>query len=152
MANKERIREPLAGSPTLDYLNGRMAAGWKLVALEWERNAPAAEAASAQERVEQAEQVQEIPYGLQVSGDGLRLVENPAEKQIVILALDMVVQDCPLSQVAEELNLRGHRTRDGQPWSPAALFGLLPRMIDVSPRLFVSQEWLTRPRRLPRVV
>ena len=148
MANKERVREPLAGSPTLDYLNGRMAAGWKLVALEWEREAPAVETAPAEER----EQVEEIPYGLQVSGDGLRLIENPAEKQIIILALDMVVQDCPLSQVAEELNLRGHRNRDGQPWSPVALFSLLPRMIEASPRLFVSQEWLTRPRRLPRVV
>ena len=146
MARKERIREPLDGSPTLEYLNQRMASGWKLIALEWEREANAVEAPATQQRVE------EIPYGLQVSTDCMRLVENPAETQIIILALDMIVQDCPLSQVADELNGRGHRTRDGKPWTPGALFSLLPRMIDVGPRVFVSEEWVTRRKRLPRVV
>jgi hypothetical protein len=89
---------------------------------------------------------------LQVSTDCLRLVENPTERQIIILALDMIVEDCPLSQVAEELNRRGHRTREGQTWTPGALFNLLPRMIEVGPRLFVSEEWTQRRQRLPRVV
>jgi len=146
MPGKERFREPLSGSPTLEYLNERMAAGWKLTALEWERDAKAEGATESKERVE------EIPYGLQVSSDCSRLVENPAETQIIILALDMIVEDCPLSHVAEELNRRGHRTREGKPWSPGALFSLLPRMIDVGPKVFVSQEWVTRRQRLPRVV
>jgi hypothetical protein len=145
MAKTVRIREPLAGSPTLEYLNERMAAGWKLVALEWEKPAES-QMAPAQEKVE------EIPYGLQVSADCLRLVENPAERQIIVLALDMIVEDCPLSQVADELNRRGHRTRDGQTWTPGALFKLLPRMIEVGPRLFASEEWTQRRQRLPRVV
>jgi|ERR1017187_667207 hypothetical protein len=145
MAKNVRIREPLTGSPTLEYLNERMGAGWKLVALEWEKPADS-EMPATQEKVE------EIPYGLQVSADCLRLVENPTERQIVILALDMIVEDQPLSQVAEELNRRGHRTRDGKTWSPAALFNLLPRMIEVGPRLFVSEEWTRRRQRLPRVV
>jgi hypothetical protein len=150
MANSVRIREPLTGSPTLEYLNQRMAAGWKLVALEWEKEAeneiPAGKPENPPEKAE------EIPYGLQVSSDCLRLVENPTERQIIILALDMIVEDCPLSQVAEELNRRGHRTREGKPWTPAALFNLLPRMIEVGPRLFVSEEWTLRRQRLPRVV
>ena len=145
MAKNVRIREPLTGSPTLEYLNERISAGWKLVALEWEKPADS-EMPATQEKVE------EIPYGLQVSADCLRLVENPTERQIVILALDMIVEDQPLSQVAEELNRRGHRTRDGKTWSPAALFNLLPRMIEVGPRLFVSEEWTRRRQRLPRVV
>jgi hypothetical protein len=37
MPKNVRIREPLTGSPTLEYLNERMGAGWKLVALEWEK-------------------------------------------------------------------------------------------------------------------
>jgi hypothetical protein len=115
------------------------------VALEWEK--PAESQASASE-----ESVEEIPYGLQVSADCLRLVESPAERAIIILALDRIVEDCPLSQVAEELNRRGHRTRDGRLWTPAALFNLLPRMIEVGPRLFVSEEWAQRRQRLPRVV
>jgi len=145
MAKNVRIREPLTGSPTLEYLNERMAAGWRLVALEWEK--PAESQMSATE-----EKTEEIPYGLQVSSDCQRLVENPAEQQIIILALDMIVEDCPLSRVAEELNRRGMRTRDGQAWTPGALFSLLPRMIEVGPRLFVSEEWTQRRQRLPRVV
>jgi len=145
MGKKLRIREPLSGSPTLDYLNERMAAGWKLVALEWET------AAEAELRPNE-EKVEEIPYGLQVSSDGLRLVDNPVEHEIIILALDRIVEDCPLSQVADELNRRGHRTREGQPWTPGALFSLLPRMIDVGPRLFVSKDWTQRRQKLPRVV
>jgi len=145
MAKNIRIREPLTGFPTLEYLNERMGAGWKPIALEWEKPADS-EVTATQEKIE------EIPYGLQVSADCLRLVENPTERQIIILALDMIVEDRPLSQVAEELNRRGHRTREGQPWSPAALFNLLPRMIEVGPRLFVSEEWTQRRQRLPRVV
>jgi hypothetical protein len=45
MANKERIREPLSGLPTLEHLVERVEAGWKLVALEWEREAAGAPAA-----------------------------------------------------------------------------------------------------------
>ena len=145
MAKTVRLREPLTGSPTLDYLNQRVAAGWKLVALEWERETEGQAADTPPE-------TEEIPYGVQVSGDGLRLVENPVERQIIILALDRIVEDCPLSQVAEELNQRGHRMRDGRPWTPVALFNLLPRMIEVGPRLFVSEEWADRRRKLPRVV
>jgi hypothetical protein len=145
MTKNVRIREPLTGSPTLEYLNERMGAGWKLVALEWEKPAEGAIPSSD-------EQAEEIPYGLQVSADCLRLVENPAERQVIILALDMIVEDCPLSRVAEELNRRGHRTREGQTWTPAALFNLLPRMIEVGPRLFVSEDWTHRRERLPRVV
>ncbi len=146
MAKNVRIREPLTGSPTLEYLNERMGAGWKLVALEWEKPAERDMPATVEKSAE------EIPYGLQVSADCMRLVENPAERQIIILALDMIVEDCPLSKVADELNRRGHRMRDGQVWTPGALFNLLPRMIEVGPRLFVSEEWMHRRQRLPRVV
>lgn len=150
MAKNVRIREPLTASPSLEYLNQRMGAGWKLVALEWEKE----DAGELPEgRPEPAPtKAEEIPYGLQVSSDCTRLVENPAERQIIILALDMIVEDRPLSQVSDELNRRGHHTRDGKPWSPATLFNLLPRMIEVGPRLFVSEEWTQRRRRLPRVV
>jgi hypothetical protein len=147
MARKERMREPLAGSPTLEYLVQRMAAGWRLVGLEWER---AQEAESAAPPAPQG-WTEDIPYGLQVSDDGTRLTENPAESEVIVLALDMIVEDCPLSRVADELNRRGYRTRDGAGWNPPALFDLLPRMIQVGPRLFVSERWLTRRQRLPKI-
>jgi hypothetical protein len=146
MPKKERIRETMTGFPTLEHLMERKDSGWKLVALEWERDA-ADGPLSGHDRV-----IEEIPYGLKVADDCSGLVENDFEKQIIITALDMIVEDCPLSQIAEELNRRGYKTRDDKPWTPSALFVLLPRMIQVGPRLFTSSEWNTRRQRLPRVV
>jgi hypothetical protein len=146
MPKKERIRETVNGLPTLEHLVERTEAGWKLAALEWERES-AVVPLSANQRV-----VEEIPFGLRVSDDCSGLVESEAERQIIITALDMIVEDRPLSQVAEELNRRGYQARDGRPWTPSALFTLLPRMIQVGPRVFTSDEWVTRKQRLPRVV
>ena len=145
MTHRQRLREPLALSPTLAQLAERMAAGWRLVALEWERDAEENEPGPPQGWVE------EIPYGLQISEDGSRLIENPAESEVIVTALDMIVDDCPLSRVAGELNRRGFHTREGTEWTSTALFDLLPRMIQVGPRLFTSEKWLTRRQRLPRV-
>jgi hypothetical protein len=145
MARKERIQEPISGLVRPDYLEERIKDGWRLVGLEWERDV--AEAAPAKPQA----WVEEIPYGLQVSDDCSRLVANPAEVETIVLALDMIVEDCPLSRVADELNRRGYRTRLGIAWTPTALFNLLPRMIQVGPRVFNSEEWLTRRERLPKV-
>ena len=145
MPKKERLREPLNALPTLEHLNERISAGWKLVALEWERDAGAS-------GIEPEEWTEEIPFGLQVSDDCRQLVESPTELQIVVIALDMIVEDCPLSQVADELNKRSFRTRKNRPWTPSDLFSLLPRMIQMGPKLFSSTEWMNRRKRLPRVV
>ncbi len=145
MARKQRIQEPIAGLVRPEYLEERIKAGWRLVGLEWERDAAEAVPPKAQGWVE------EIPYGLQVSDDCTQLVANPAEVEVIVLALDMIVEDCRLSRVAEEVNRRGYRTRQGEPWTPTALFNLLPRMIAVGPRVFNSEEWMTRRERLPKV-
>ena len=146
MAQKERVRETLTSLPTLEHLVERVEAGWKVVAIEWEREASAASDVHDQQAKE------EIPFGLRVSDDCTGLVESQTERQIIITALDMIVEDRPLSQIAEELNRRGWMTRDGKPWTPSTLFTLLPRMIQVGPRVFTSSEWVTRKQRLPRVV
>ena len=146
MAQKERIREALSSLPTLEYLVERVEAGWKPVAIEWER-APADAGGPGEKPV-----VEEIPYGLRVADDCTGLVESQVERQIIISALDMIVEDCPLSRIADELNRRGHATREGTPWTPTALFTLLPRMIQVGPKVFRSEEWVTRRKRLPRAV
>jgi hypothetical protein len=145
MAKKERIREALTGLPSREYLIERIELGWRPAAIEWERDI-LPEGAAGQLYAE------EIPYGLQVAPDCGGLVENPSEKEIVTLSLDMIVEDCPLSRVAAELNKRGYQTRAGKAWTPSDLFTLLPRMIQVGPKLFTSEQWTTRRQRLPRVV
>src|SRR5215469_3744723 len=106
MAIKERIREPISGLIRPDYLEERIKAGWRLVGLEWERE-------TAEEPSAAGEWVEEIPYGLRVSDDGMRLVGNPVEIEVIVRALDLIVEDCPLSRVADRLNERGLRTREG---------------------------------------
>jgi hypothetical protein len=145
MREREYFGESAMDLLTPDHLQERLAAGWKLVALEWERSGD--EPRSGREAW-----VEEIPYGLQISSDCRRLVENPGETQVIVAALDMIVGDLPLSRIAAELNRRGYTTREGKPWSVTALFNLLPRMIQVGPRVFSSDQWVTRRVRLPRVV
>jgi hypothetical protein len=140
MAKKERIRESLTELPTREYLLRRIELGWRPSAIEWERDI-------VQEGAEPW--TEEIPYGLRVSDDCTGLVESPAEREIITLAIDLIVQDQPLSRVAAELNQRGYQTRTGRAWTPSDLFMLLPRMIQVGPRLFTSEEWNTRRQRLP---
>jgi hypothetical protein len=142
MGKKERIRETLTGVPTLEYLTSRIELGWRPSAIEWERDIPTEGDLSSW--------TEPIPYGLQVSDDCTGLVENPAEREIITCAIDMIVDDQPLSKVARELNSRGYRTRAGAEWSPSDLFTLLPRMIQVGPKLFSSEEWTQRRARLPR--
>ena len=144
MSKKERVREPLTGLPTLEYLMKRIELGWRPAAIEWERDIVSEPSTPGYS--------EEIPYGLMVSEDCSGLVENPQERDVITVALDMIVEDCPLSHVANELNARGHKTRAGKPWGPNDLFNLLPRMIQVGPRLFSSEQWVTRRQRLPRVV
>jgi hypothetical protein len=84
MARVDRFREFLSEPFTEDYLRERMGRGWRLVAVEWERQLEG-----------QGEQVsllrEEIPYGLRVAADCLHLEENPFERQVLQLMLDMIV-------------------------------------------------------------
>jgi len=131
----ERVHESATVLPSAAEIQRRAADGWRLKALVWEREI----GASGKPDI-----VGEIPYGLQISGDCQHLVENPAEQQVLLLAMDLIVQDQKLSQVADALNARGFRTRDGAKWTPPALFKLLPRLVDAGPAIFISDEWIAR--------
>ena len=73
MKNVERIREALLGPPSGDYFRQRAFAGWKPVAIIWEREIEASPGQSTPSS-------EDIPYGLEVGADCASLVENPAEK------------------------------------------------------------------------
>ena len=115
-----------------------------MAAVEWERES---EAAVVPEQL-----TEEVPFGLQVGDDCRHLQENIAEKQVLILIMEMIVQDRKLSQIADELNQRRYRTRQGMSWNPATVFNLLPRLIEVGPRIFTSDEWVLRRQHLFKVV
>ncbi|MGH9570862.1 MAG: recombinase family protein [Candidatus Angelobacter sp.] len=144
MAKVERIREVVTGSVDLEYMRQKAEAGWKLVALEWRREI---EGEDARQVI-----VEEIPYGLRVAADCSRLEEDPQERGVLMQMLELIVQDYSITRAATELNKRGLRTREGGYWTPVSLFNMLPRLIEVGPKIFSSDEWETRRDRLLRMV
>jgi recombinase len=144
MAKVERIREVVTGSVDLEYMRQKAEAGWKLVALEWRREI---EGEDARQVI-----VEEIPYGLRVASDCSRLEEDPQERGVLMQMLELIVQDYSVTRAASELNKRGLRTREGGNWTPVSVFNMLPRLIEVGPRIFSSDEWEARRDRLLRMV
>lgn len=137
--NVERIREALLGQPSEEYFRQRAFAGWKPVAVIWER---------AIEGEPEERSREDVPYGLEVAADATTLRENAAEKQVILRVMDGVVQDKRISQIATSLNENGHRTRVGALWTPRDVFELLPRLVEIGPRVFPTHEWAQRRQQL----
>ena len=134
MANQERVREAMSSPPSEDYVRLKAEEGWRIVAVEWARP-------STQDCGDAGEIKEEIPFGLQVAPDCRHLEENPVEKAAMVAMLAMIVEDLPLSQVAEGLNAQGYRMRSGNPWTQTAIFYMMPRLIQTAPQIFSSGEW-----------
>jgi hypothetical protein len=128
-----------------EIVRQRTAAGWHLVSLEWRRELPEAEAPTDGAFPE------DIPYGLRVSEDCKRLEIDPNENQAMLQMMEMLVQDFPFSAIVSDLNEKGFRTRDGRRWSPVAIFNKIPRLIEVGPRLFSTEEWEVRRQKFARM-
>jgi hypothetical protein len=126
-----RQRDRISGNLDLELIGRRQREGWRLVGLEWERDEPG----------ERPQTAVDPPFGFQVAGDCSHLEEHPSESEILRTIMRGVVNDRPLSQIAEELNTRGFRTRGGETWSPARVFRLMPELVDNGPRIFSSPEW-----------
>jgi hypothetical protein len=144
MAKIERVREPVEGSLDPEYIKQRERAGWRLVAVEWQREAEAAEP-------EPAPRMEETPFGVRVAGDCEHLEENPQEMQFLLTMMELIIQDVSIVKIAEELNRKGYRTRKGSEWGPVAVFNMLPRLIELTPRIFATEEWVERRKRLTLV-
>lgn len=144
MAKVERVREVLKALPNAEYWREKADAGWRPIAVEWERDVEGTEASIGLK--------EEVPYGLTVADDCLYLIENSTEVGAMRLILEQIVLDKPLSAVAEELNRRGFRQRSGTSWNQVAVFNILPRIIEVAPRIYSSDEWNERRAKLRMVV
>jgi hypothetical protein len=130
----ERVREAVPGSLQSSDLQKRTNEGWKLVAVEWER-----EVESPND-----EFLADVPFGLRIASDGQRLEENPAEREILLHLMELMVEEGSYAHIADEINRRGFRTRQGAKWTPISVFEMLPRLVEVGPQLFRSAEWQKR--------
>ena len=140
MTKTERVRQVVSAPLDEADLKRQAEKGWKLVAVEWEREVETADSPLPGE----------VPFGLQITGDTQRLEENPAEREILFQLMELIVQEGSYSRIAEEINRRGYRTRQGARWSPVAVFEMLPRLIEVGPQVFQSSEWQQRRQHLTR--
>ena len=135
MAQFERIRDVISGPFSPEVIRERTAAGWQMVSIDWRRELPDSEAPT------EGAFSEDIPYGLRISDDCKRLEVDPTENQALILMMELLVQDFAYSSVASDLNEKGLRMRDGKPWNRVAVFNMTPRLIEVGPRLFATEEW-----------
>jgi hypothetical protein len=135
MRRSERLRDAMPVPPTTTYFQERTEAGWKLAAIEWEREVEA-------DIPDDASAV-DVPFGLRIASDCNHLEENPTEKRALMLMMELIVQESPFSRIAGELNRQGFRTRSGTEWTEVSVYNLLPRLIESGPRLFSSAEWIT---------
>jgi hypothetical protein len=148
MKKIDRMREKVTILPTSQYLSKMHDAGWSLVALEWEREVEVS-GESPEPKVELASE--EIPFGLRVASDCRHLEDDPLEMQTLRFLTEMILQDVSFKSMADALNIREYRTRDGQPWNAARVFKLTPRLIEVAPRILSTSEWESRKGQLSRV-
>jgi hypothetical protein len=140
---QERVRDQLAGLPGPDYIQQRIAAGWIPVVMEWERPALAPQSHETPKRFD-------TPYGFRVAADANHLEPDPQEIAVLYAVLEEIVRDRRFSQIADELNRQKLRTRDGRAWTSAAVFDLLPELIEAGSYLTKSEEWQQR-RPKPKV-
>ena len=142
MAYFERMRDVIHAPLSTDLIQQRTKAGWQMVSIEWRRELPEGEAP------QEAAFSEDIPFGLRISDDCKRLEVHPQEHQALMLMMELLVQDFSYSSIVSDLNEKGFRQRDGRPWSRVAVFNMIPRLIEVGPRFFSSEEWDKRGRRL----
>ena len=135
MARVERTRELLSRPLDSEYLREKAALGWRAVAVVWEREEEGEGAAPSPV---------DVPFGLKVSDDCTYLEEEPHEQAAMALMLDLISREDSLSNVADELNRRGFRTRGGADWTPAAVFNMHPRLIEAGPKIVKSRAWMDR--------
>jgi hypothetical protein len=123
MRRTERVREVVSGPLESTDLQQRTAGGWKLVAIEWEREVETAD----------DQPLAEVPFGLRIAPQTLRLEQNPAERKILLQSMELIVQEGSYAHIADEINRRGLRAREGEKWTPVSVFEILPRLIEVWP-------------------
>lgn len=138
MAYFEHMRDVIHGPFSPDVIRQRTAAGWQMVSIEWRRELPDSE------EPPEGGFNEDIPYGLRISDDCQRLEPEPTEHQVLMLMMELLVLDFSYSSIVSDLNEKGFRMRDGRPWCRVAIFKMIPRLIEVGPRFFSSDEWEKR--------
>lgn len=134
MKKTERMRQVVSGPISEADIKQQSDKGWKLIAVEWEREVETSE----------GQLPGDVPFGLRIAADNQSLEEDPFEREVLVELMELLVQEGSYARVADEINRRGYRTRQGTAWTPISVFEMLPRLIEVGPYVFRSSEWAKR--------
>lgn len=145
MAYFERIRDVISEPFSPEIIRQRTTAGWQMVSIEWRRELPDQEAPT-----EGTAFSEDIPFGLRISDDCKRLEVHTQEHQALMVMMEGLVQDFSYSAIVSDLNEKGLRQRSGRAWTRIAVFNMIPRLIEVGPRFFSSDEWDKRRQKFAR--
>lgn len=149
MSDVERLRQPVNAFPTDEDILKRVKEGWRLVAVEWERPISAEPRTRPTHAAAESRPTHiEVPFGLKVSNDCRYLEEDPFEMEVLTSSMELMISECPFTRIADELNRKGFRTRNGEEWTPVTVFNMLPRLIEVGPRIFPSEDWAERRKKI----
>ena len=145
MGQFERIRDLVTGPLNPDHIKQRQEAGWTLAALEWTREVPDSKPAMGP-------LTEDVPYGMRVADDCLHLEEDPQEMGTLMLMMELLINEKRVADVALELNENGYTARNSVVWTPVMIFNMFPRLIEMGPRIFSTDEWEERKKKLLRPV
>lgn len=146
MAKIERLREAVQRNLDLNHVHEMMQSGWRLTGIEWER-----ESADTAPEPTTDSFYEEVPYGLRVAADCRHLERDPREMEALNMITEMIVRDVPLSAIAQELNRQGYLMRDGGRWNALSVYGIFPRLIEVTPKIFSEEQWRERRPDMTRI-
>lgn len=138
MKRIERIRKAQFDSNEAMEL---MREGWRLTSVEWEREV---DAPGPLDSAPSAGQYEELPYGLRIAQDCHHVEQDPQEMEALHTLTELIVQDATLTRMADELNRRGYRPREGTKWTALMIYNLFPRLIEVTPKIFSEDLWKIR--------
>ncbi len=68
--------------------------------------------------------------------------------ELLLFIYERVVSGWRPPELAVELNHHGYRTRHGLSWTAGEVFDLLPRLIELSPKLQARPDWPRRRAKL----
>ena len=107
---------------------GKMVFRMLAVLAEFERDQIAERTVTAMQfKKSKGERVGNVPFGYDLEADGITLVENHAEQEVLSIIAELRKQGQSLRQIASELTRRGFATKKGQAWSHSTIQRIVGR-------------------------
>jgi DNA invertase Pin-like site-specific DNA recombinase len=107
---------------------GKMVFRMMAVLSEFEKDQLSERTSSAMQFMRtQNKRVGSIPFGWNLSADGITLVLNETEQAAIVIMARLRSEGKSLRQIAADLNIKGIQTKSGAGWAPKVILGILKR-------------------------